>query len=182
MSKRYEKASRENHRSFRYSLRLRMAVTEGVRNMYYEYAANKADEITHLRCRVVRAERLSGNNEGRLPGEEDDDDRANEVDDSIREIVSGYVSLDSVPRRMLINLRNNPVLLHGAPVLGNAEEGDDHEDDDDSVSDLEEQEEDDEEGDIEDEVMHVENMDEDSEDVINSDQNSNASSSVETVV
>ncbi|KAK7099938.1 nucleolar transcription factor 1-B-like [Littorina saxatilis] len=54
MAKRYEKASRENHRSFRYSLRLRMAVTEGVRNMYYEYAANKADDITHLRCDVLR--------------------------------------------------------------------------------------------------------------------------------
>ena len=54
MAKRYDKASRENHRSFRYSLRLRMAVTEGVRNMYYEYAANKADEITNLRCQVLQ--------------------------------------------------------------------------------------------------------------------------------
>jgi len=52
LSKRYEKASRENRRSFRYSLRLRMAVTEGVRNMFYEFATAKADEITDLRCQV----------------------------------------------------------------------------------------------------------------------------------
>ncbi|KAL8578164.1 hypothetical protein ACOMHN_051719 [Nucella lapillus] len=53
MAKRYDKASRENHRSFRYSLRLRMAVSEGVRNMYYEYAANKADLISDLRYKVA---------------------------------------------------------------------------------------------------------------------------------
>lgn len=52
LSRRYEKASKENRRSFRYSLRLRMAVTEGVRNMFYEYASAKADEITELRCQV----------------------------------------------------------------------------------------------------------------------------------
>lgn len=56
MSKRYDRASKENMRSFRYSLRLRMAVTEGVRNMYYEYAAAKADEITELRCQARNGE------------------------------------------------------------------------------------------------------------------------------
>lgn len=52
LSRRYDKASKENRRSFRYSLRLRMAVTEGVRNMFYEYASAKADQITDLRCQV----------------------------------------------------------------------------------------------------------------------------------
>lgn len=72
MAKRYEKASKENHRSFRYSIRLRMAVTEGVRNMYYEYAANKADEITKLRCQVLNdADLVSSDDE-----DDDDDDDA----------------------------------------------------------------------------------------------------------
>ena len=29
-----------------------MAVLEGIRNMYYEYACRKADELTDLRCQV----------------------------------------------------------------------------------------------------------------------------------
>jgi hypothetical protein len=29
-----------------------MAVLEGVRNMYYEYACRKADELTDLRCQI----------------------------------------------------------------------------------------------------------------------------------
>ena len=83
MSKRYEKASRENHRSFRYSLRLRMAVTEGVRNMYYEYAATKADEITNLRGELGRTSRSIplSNSSATLR----EDDVPDEVDES-REI------------------------------------------------------------------------------------------------
>lgn len=50
MSIRYDRANREGRRTFRYSLRLKIAVIEGVRNMYYDYAANKADQITDLRA------------------------------------------------------------------------------------------------------------------------------------
>ena len=46
---RYNKAWRQNHRSFRYSLRLRMAVVEGLINMYYNYAHTKAYTIADLR-------------------------------------------------------------------------------------------------------------------------------------
>ena len=70
MAKRYDRASRENHRSFRYSHRLRMAVTEGVRNMYYEYAANKADEITNLRCQVLQE--VGEGNQAPTEGQEDE--------------------------------------------------------------------------------------------------------------
>lgn len=59
MQKRYDHASRERIRMFRYSLRLRMAVTEGVRNMFYEYATIKADEVTELRCQISSDEELS---------------------------------------------------------------------------------------------------------------------------
>lgn len=78
MAKRYDKASKENHRSFRYSLRLRMAVTEGVRNMYYEYASNKADEITTLRCQVLHDSEMGSsddeNSDYAMDDDEDEDD------------------------------------------------------------------------------------------------------------
>lgn len=49
---RYEKARQENHRSFRYNLRLRMATVEGVRNAFYEYACEKAERIAELRYHI----------------------------------------------------------------------------------------------------------------------------------
>ena len=49
---RYDKAREENHRSFRYNLRLKMASAEGVRNAYYEYACEKAEKIAELRYYV----------------------------------------------------------------------------------------------------------------------------------
>ena len=49
LQSRYSKAKNENHRSFRYSLRLRLAVVEGLRNMYYDYAHNKAQTVADLR-------------------------------------------------------------------------------------------------------------------------------------
>jgi hypothetical protein len=38
LQQRYNKAKKDNHKSFRYSLRLRIAVVDGMRNMYYDYA------------------------------------------------------------------------------------------------------------------------------------------------
>lgn len=49
LQQRYNKAKKDNHRSFRYSLRLRIAVVDGMRNMYYDYAHNKAENIAELR-------------------------------------------------------------------------------------------------------------------------------------
>lgn len=49
---RYRKAEKRNQRNFRYSLRLRMAVVEGVRNMYFDYATIKANELNELRCKI----------------------------------------------------------------------------------------------------------------------------------
>ena len=48
-SVRYRRARSNNTRSFRYPLRLRLAVVEGVRNMYYDYATRKAQQIEHIR-------------------------------------------------------------------------------------------------------------------------------------
>ena len=49
LQQRYNKAKKDNHRSFRYSLRLKIAVVDGMRNMYYDYAHKKAESITDLR-------------------------------------------------------------------------------------------------------------------------------------
>ena len=46
---RYLGAKSNNMKTFRYSLRLRLAVVEGLRNMYYDYAHNKAETVASLR-------------------------------------------------------------------------------------------------------------------------------------
>ncbi len=49
VQKRYKKAKNANNRAFRYNLRLKLAVIEGVRNMFYDYAYMKADQVADLR-------------------------------------------------------------------------------------------------------------------------------------
>lgn len=49
VQKRYKMAKRSNNRAFRYNLRLKLAVIEGARNMYYDYAYIKADQVAQLR-------------------------------------------------------------------------------------------------------------------------------------
>ena len=49
VQKRYKNAKRSNNRAFRYNLRLKLAVIEGARNMYYDYAYVKADQVAQLR-------------------------------------------------------------------------------------------------------------------------------------
>lgn len=45
---RYDRAVVQNSRQYRYTLRLRLCTVEGLRNMYYEYACQSADEIEVL--------------------------------------------------------------------------------------------------------------------------------------
>lgn len=61
---RYDHALRDNHRSFRYMLRLRLMSLEGARNMFHEYASRKAEELDSMQ------ERLSA--QGIMNREEDD--------------------------------------------------------------------------------------------------------------
>lgn len=153
MAKRYDKASRENHRSFRYSLRLRMAVTEGVRNMYYEYAANKADEITQLRCQVLREVRAGDDNDaepidvegGGGGGEEEQEEGDNHSE-------SNFVELN-VGRDML---RNNRMLNDTGVSDGAMGDDEEEEEEDFSGSDMQEQEEE-EEANTEGSVVDAEN-------------------------
>lgn len=52
VQKRYKMAKRNNNRSFRYNLRLKLAVIEGSRNMFYDYAYAKADQVASLRLEL----------------------------------------------------------------------------------------------------------------------------------
>ena len=68
---RYNRAMKRNRRSFRYSVRLRLATLEGIRNMFYEYASRMADELEELQERVV-VDRAAGDSdlEELMPGQE----------------------------------------------------------------------------------------------------------------
>lgn len=49
VKRRYFDAKRRENRALRKSLHLQLAVLEGVRNMYFEYARRKAEEVVELR-------------------------------------------------------------------------------------------------------------------------------------
>ena len=77
LTKRYESAKAECFRSFRYNLRVRLAVVEGVRNVFYEYARDMAEDIADLR------RELYGQNVEIITdtdGETDDEQSMNELD------------------------------------------------------------------------------------------------------
>lgn len=59
LQSRYDRAYKVNRRSFRYGLRLQLATTEGMRNMYYEYACRRADELETIQDKLVQAGILS---------------------------------------------------------------------------------------------------------------------------
>lgn len=48
LEKRYKEAKKSKIRAFRYNLRLRLAVAEGVRNIYLEYTRMKLSEMARL--------------------------------------------------------------------------------------------------------------------------------------
>lgn len=48
LEKRYNEAKKSKIRAFRYNLRLRLAVAEGVRNIYLEYTRMKLAEMARL--------------------------------------------------------------------------------------------------------------------------------------
>lgn len=60
---RYNRAYKGNQRSWRYSLRLQLATLEGMKNMYYEYAYRRADELEALQEELVTAGLMSDTEE-----------------------------------------------------------------------------------------------------------------------
>ena len=51
---RYDRAKRDNQRSFRYILRLRLTTAEGVRNVFYEYAHESGAQVEEIQARFRR--------------------------------------------------------------------------------------------------------------------------------
>jgi hypothetical protein len=50
---RYDRAADEKRKSFRYSLRLRLATLEGTRTMYLEYAKHKATHLDAIEAEIT---------------------------------------------------------------------------------------------------------------------------------
>ncbi len=50
---RYDRAHSADRRSFRYTLRLQLATLEGMRNMFYEYACQRADDLEEMQERLI---------------------------------------------------------------------------------------------------------------------------------
>ncbi len=74
---RYDRAVRDNLRTFKYVLRLRLCTLEGVRNAFYEYAYAKADILESLQRDLFYTYGVAWNN--RL-AEESDDQQSDEED------------------------------------------------------------------------------------------------------
>ena len=63
MQARYDVAREKNLRTFRYSYRLQLAVIEGAKNVYHDYAVLQAERIRSLQMEIF----------GEIPDEEDED-------------------------------------------------------------------------------------------------------------
>ena len=55
-TRRYKEGEESGNKPLCYQLRLRISVLEGVRNMFYEYAAQKANVITELQHHILAAD------------------------------------------------------------------------------------------------------------------------------
>ncbi|KAI0219658.1 hypothetical protein LSAT2_028863 [Lamellibrachia satsuma] len=55
MQSRFDCALADSQRTFRYSIRLRLATLDGVRNMFLEYATRVADQLESLQQLLVEA-------------------------------------------------------------------------------------------------------------------------------
>ena len=94
LTRRYESAKAEGYRSFRYNNRVRLAVFEGVRNVFYEYARDRAEDIADLRrelygqnVEIIGSDTDSENDDDQSMDEieYDDEDVDNDVDMSYDE-------------------------------------------------------------------------------------------------
>ena len=56
---RYDRAFSSGRRSFRYTHRLKLATYEGMRNMYYEYACRRADELEKMQDSLIQKGMIS---------------------------------------------------------------------------------------------------------------------------
>jgi len=76
MKARYERAREANRRAFRYTNRLKLCAIEGIRNMYYEYACDKCDEIEE---RQSKLQTLTGSWDGAESSSEEEEENSSGV-------------------------------------------------------------------------------------------------------
>ena len=63
----YDRAFSAGRRSFRYSHRLKLTTYEGMRNMYYEYACRRADELEQMQEVLIQRGLISDSSEDSDP-------------------------------------------------------------------------------------------------------------------
>ena len=85
---RYNRSQAKNRRSYRYVLRLKLCTLEGTRNMFYEYAYAKADELEKMQLELYNKTGLAWNDQ--LARETDDEDEGS--DDEIEDLEDTSVS------------------------------------------------------------------------------------------
>ena len=66
---RYDRAFSSGRKSFRYAHRLKLATCEGMRNMYYEYACRRADELEKMQDALIHRGMISENSDSEADAE-----------------------------------------------------------------------------------------------------------------
>ena len=72
LQQRYNRARGDDRRSFRYNIRLRLCTVEGSRNMFYEYASQRADEMEELQDQLMTSEDEFYSSDGSANSDSDD--------------------------------------------------------------------------------------------------------------
>ena len=72
---RYSRSQAENRCSYRYILRLKLCSLEGTRNMFYEYAYAKADQLEKMQLELFNRTGIAWSDD--LARESDDDSESN---------------------------------------------------------------------------------------------------------
>ena len=106
MKARYDRARASNRRSFRYTNRLKLCVIEGVRNMYYDFACSKCDEIEDKQAKLRN---ISGQ-EYDFTMDSDDEDEEDEEEGSSPHYESP--TPEYAPQSPNYDSEPNPYLVH----------------------------------------------------------------------
>ena len=72
IKKRYNRAKEENHKTFRYSLRMRIMVLEGLLRTYCHYTCLKKNEVLDLRFKLYGENPDDGENYYNMDSETDE--------------------------------------------------------------------------------------------------------------
>ena len=84
---RYNRSQADNRRSYRYILRLQLCTLEGSRNMFYEYAYAKADELEKMQLELYNKTGIAWSDDlAQESDEESEDDFGGDADMEIDEL------------------------------------------------------------------------------------------------